>query len=64
LAEIRNNSVFMSLTCHAALLAEVDSELEWPSSVKPELREVWAILVPGFDPAAEVHRLRYAALLE
>jgi hypothetical protein len=61
---LRNASVFRSAILHSAVLTEAEAAMTWsPSSAMSELRQVWPILVRGFDSAADIHAVRYAALL-
>jgi hypothetical protein len=63
LAIHRLTPVLQALTLHAALLAEVGRETRWPQRTLSLLRSAWARLVQDFDPALELHRMRYRGLL-
>lgn len=61
---LRNATVFRSAILHSAVLTEAEAAMTWSaSSAMSELREVWSILVRGFDSAADIHAVRYAQLL-
>ena len=63
LESIRNVSMLRALTFHAAFLTELEHGLAGARSARRDLQKAWDVLVPAFDPAAEVHGIRYRDLL-
>jgi hypothetical protein len=64
LGRVRNIVVLRAATIHGAVLAEVGEALGWPRDTKKRLRIAWRYLIQDFDPALEVYRARYRAVLK